>query len=218
MPPGGIPRYKYFYGTNLKFQAPESNVAFAPFILGTQYLENEVCLGFGTFKLEITLNMLLADQTIDASKIIPLMLSPAVMISACGLLLLGANNKYSSVLNRIRLINDEKRRLIIKASDRNFTPEESLRLESTARQLTDLSVRARLVRNSVLSYTIAAAFFVMSSLLIGLALFQGFVEIHYVSTASFMIGMLLVFIGVVFGVLESRKGYEIVQLEINAEQ
>ncbi len=162
--------------------------------------------------------MFLAGQSIDASKIIQLMLSPAVMISACGLLLLGANNKYSSVVNRIRLINDEKRRLVMKAADRNFTPEENLRLESTARQLRHLSIRARLVRDSVLSYTIAAAFFVISSLLIGLALFQGIVELHYLSTAAFMIGMLMVFAGIVFGVLESKKGYDIVQLEINAEE
>lgn len=171
------------------------------------------------------LKMFLADQSIDASKIIQLMISPAVMISACGLLLLGANNKYSSVVNRIRLINDEKRRLVLKAADRNFTPEESLRLESTARQLSHLNMRARLVRNSVLSYTIAAAFFVITSLLIGLALFledpasgKGPVEIHYISTASFLVGMVMIFVGVIFGFLESRKGYEIVQLEINAEQ
>ena len=171
------------------------------------------------------LNMFLADQSIDASRIIQLMISPAVMISACGLLLLGANNKYSSVVNRIRLINDEKRRLILKTADRSFTPEESLRLESTARQLNDLSIRAKLVRNSVLSYTTAAAFFVITSLLIRIALFledpatgKGPVEIHYISTAAFLIGMIMVFVGVVFGVLESKKGYEIVQLEINAEQ
>ena len=162
--------------------------------------------------------MVFINETVDASRIIQLMISPAVMISACGLFLLGANNKYSSVVNRIRLINDEKRRLVLKASDRSFTPEESLRLESTARQLKDLSVRAKLVRNSVLSYTIATAFFVISSLLIGLALFQKFVEIHYLSTAAFLIGLLMVFAGVVFGVMESMKGYEIVQLEINAEQ
>jgi len=162
--------------------------------------------------------MLLIEQTIDATKIIPLMLSPAVMISACGLLLLGANNKYSSVVNRIRLINDEKRRLTMKAVDRNFTPEENLRLESTARQLKHLGDRARLVRNSVLCYTGASAFFVICSLLIGAALFQGFTGLHYLSTAAFLVGMLMVFAGVVFGVLESKKGFEIVMLEINAEE
>ena len=162
--------------------------------------------------------MFLVDQSLDASRVIQLMLSPAVMISACGLFLLGANNKYSSVLNRIRLINDEKRRLVIKAADREFTPEENLRLESTARQLKELSLRARLVRDSVLSYTTAAALFVVSSVLIGAALFQGVEGLHYLSTAVFLLGMLMVFVGVVFGVLESRKGFDIVQLEINAEE
>ncbi len=162
--------------------------------------------------------MFLSDQTVDASKIIQLMLAPAVMISACGLLLLGANNKYSSVVNRIRLINDEKRRLVVKAGDREFTPEENLRLESIARQLKHLSVRARLVRNSVLSYTTAAAFFVLTSLLIGAAVFQGIVELHYLSTAMFLVGMLMVFAGVVFGFFESKKGFDIVQLELKAEE
>ncbi len=161
--------------------------------------------------------MVLLDQTMDASKVIQLMLSPAVMISACGLLLLGANNKYSSVVNRIRLINDEKRRLVMKTGERAFTPEENLRLESTARQLGYLRVRAKLVRNSVLSYTLAAALFVLSSLLIGAALFQGFAGLHYLSTAVFLAGMIMVFMGVVFGMLESKKGYDIVQLEISAE-
>ena len=34
------------------------------------------------------------------------MLAPGLMISACGLLLLGINNKYSLVVNRIRLLNE----------------------------------------------------------------------------------------------------------------
>lgn len=162
--------------------------------------------------------MLMFQQTIDASKVIQSMVAPAVMISACGLLILGANNKYSNVLNRIRLINDEKRRLVIRTADHKATPEEDLRLESTVRQLNHLRIRAKMVRNSVMSYTIGAALFVISSLLIGLALFQGFVEIHYVSTAVFLLGMIMVFVGVIFGLLESKKGYEIVQLEISAEE
>lgn len=161
---------------------------------------------------------ILIDQPIDASRVIQLMLSPAVMISACGLFLLGANNKYSSVLNRIRLLNDEKRRLVMKAVDREFTPEENLRLESTARQTRALNARAKLVRDSVLSYTTASALFVVSSLLIGAALIRGIAGLHYLSTAVFLAGMMMVFVGVVFGVLESRKGFEIVQLEINAEE
>ena len=39
------------------------------------------------------------------------MLAPGLMISGCGLLLLGMNNKYSLVVNRIRLLNEEKRKI-----------------------------------------------------------------------------------------------------------
>ena len=53
----------------------------------------------------------------DFYTIIQLMLAPAVMISACGLLLLGITNKHTSITNRIRLLNEEKRRLLIKMSD-----------------------------------------------------------------------------------------------------
>jgi hypothetical protein len=158
------------------------------------------------------------NQSFDAVRVIQYMLAPAVMINACGLLLLSANNKYSNVVNRIRLINDEKRRLIHRAAEKDFTPEENLRLESATRQLYDLSIRARLVRNSVLSYTIAAAMFVLCSLSIGAGMFQAFVWWERISTLVFLAGMIAVFVGVMFGVLESKKGYEIVQFEIEAEQ
>ncbi|MBK8662785.1 MAG: DUF2721 domain-containing protein [Ignavibacteriales bacterium] len=40
--------------------------------------------------------------------LIQAMLAPGIMISACGLLILGMNNKYSLVVNRIRTLNEEK--------------------------------------------------------------------------------------------------------------
>lgn len=162
--------------------------------------------------------MLAGDQGLDAVRVIQYMLAPAVMINACGLLLLSANNKYSNVVNRIRLINDEKRRLMHRAAEKDFTTEENLRLESATRQLRDLSIRARHVRNSVLSYTVAAAMFVLCSLSIGAGMFRIFMWWQQFSILIFLVGMIAVFVGVVFGVLESKKGYEIVRLEVEAEQ
>lgn len=48
------------------------------------------------------------NHPISIVEVIQLMLAPGLMISACGLLLLGMNNKYSLVVNRIRLLNEEK--------------------------------------------------------------------------------------------------------------
>ena len=45
------------------------------------------------------------------AELIQTMLAPGVMVSACSLMLLVTNNKYSSVVDRIRQLNEEKRDL-----------------------------------------------------------------------------------------------------------
>ena len=72
-------------------------------------------------------------------QVIQLMLAPGLMISACGLLLLGMNNKYSLVVNRIRRLNEERRRVLGKAGDREFSYEENVRLESISLQIEKLT-------------------------------------------------------------------------------
>lgn len=154
----------------------------------------------------------------SAAQVIQLMLAPAVMISACGLLLLGINNKYSLVVNRIRLLNEERRRLKLRAGERDFTTEENVRLESIAQQLSHLVSRVRLVRNSVLCYTTAVALFVITSLLIGFDYFYPGVQLKSLIIGSFLIGMVMLIGGVGFAFLETKKGYEIVQFEVLADE
>jgi hypothetical protein len=160
----------------------------------------------------------IVSNNVTAAQVIQLMLAPAVMISACGLLLLGINNKYSLVVNRIRLLNEEKRKLKMRAWERDFTTEENVRLESIAHQLKSLEFRVKLVRNSVLCYTGAVGLFVITSLLIGFDYALPLVQIKNYIISSFLIGMLLVFCGIIYAFLETKKGYEIVQYEVRADE
>lgn len=156
------------------------------------------------------------EQGYSVIQIIQLILAPAVMINACGLLLLATSNKYSTVLNRIRLLNDEKRKLFKKAGEKNF--EETQRLESLARQIDHLMARAKHVRNSVMCYTGAIALFIVTSLLIGVSfLFHGF-ESDTAITIAFLTGMLVVFAGVVFSLLDAKRGYEIVRFDVLVDE
>ena len=149
-------------------------------------------------------------------QIIQLILAPAVMINACGLLLLATSSKYSSVLNRIRMLNDEKRKLFKKAGEKHF--EETQRLESLARQLGHLMQRAELVRNSVMCYTGAIALFIFTSLLIGFSfLIRGFQSDDAI-TITFLVGMVMVFVGVLFSFLDAKKGYEIVRYDVLVDE
>ncbi len=155
---------------------------------------------------------------ISIVQVIQLMLSPGLMISACGLLLLAMNNKYSMVVNRIRLLNEEKRKYFSKAGEKDLQYEDNVRLESISQQLSKLQLRVKLVRNAVLSYTIAVAFFVVTSLIIGIKYFSGLNNLDYLVTAFFLAGMILVLVGVAFSAYETIKGYNIIRLEVKIEE
>ncbi len=151
-------------------------------------------------------------------QLIQFMLAPAVMISACGLLLLGINNKYSIVVNRIRLLNEERRKMKLKVGSEKSITEDNIRLESINKQLTLLVFRVKLVRNSVLSYTIGVALFVLSSLLIGIAFFTKRVDMDFLILVIFLCGMIAVFAGIIFAMIETKRGYEIVKFEVEADE
>jgi len=152
-------------------------------------------------------------------EIIQLMLAPGIMISACGLLLLGMNNKYSLVVNRIRLLNEERRKAIHKtAEDKDFNYQETQRIESISMQISSLVYRVKLVRNAVLSYTIAVALFVLTSLSIGFGYLFDLTRLNSFVTILFLVGMLSVLCGVMFAAYETYKGYEIVNFEVKIDE
>jgi len=161
---------------------------------------------------------LFKDLTLNSLQIIQLMLAPAIMISACGLLLLGINNKYSMVVNRIRLLNEEKRELLLKFGTEPTSTEVNVRIESTSIQINELVNRAKLVRNSVLSYTTAVALFVTTSLILGVSSVMSMGKLNYLILVSFLCGMIFVLMGVVFAGLETKKGYDIVLYEVKAHE
>jgi Protein of unknown function (DUF2721) len=161
---------------------------------------------------------LFKELTLNAVQIIGLMVAPAVMISACGLLLLGLNNKYSLVVNRIRLLNEEKRNLMMKVGEHEHATEENVRLESASVQIKELVFRARLVRNSVLSYTIAVAFFILTSLLLGVSSVLSLGKLNFFILNAFLLGMIFVLLGVIYAALETKKGYDIILFEVKAHE
>jgi Protein of unknown function (DUF2721) len=160
----------------------------------------------------------LLDNHLSITQLIQLILAPGVMINACGLLLLGINNKFSSVLNRIRGLNEEKRHLAVRAGGKKFPPLENQRLESLTRQLAGLMVRAKFLRNAVTCYFAAVGLFVATSLLIGADFFLQSDLLRLFVLCFFLLGMAMVFAGVVFGMRDTMKGYDVVQFEVRVDE
>ena len=145
-------------------------------------------------------------------------LAPALGISATGLLLLGLTNRYSSMVNRIRLLNEEKRKYmnyIVEKGELLYI--ENVRLASITKQLKDLLYRSRLARNSILSIQSAIILFVLTSVIIGVNIFFFNYFVETLALMLFLTGMLFVLVGILFASWEIYNSYKIAVLEVKVE-
>ena len=155
----------------------------------------------------------------SASQVIQAILAPAIMISSCGLLLLGLQNRYSFIVNRIRLLNEERRRSAKQLSDgKELEPLENFRYKSVMQQIKELSKRAHNLRNSILLLITAVLFFVLTSLLIALFYFYPYQTVELLPLISFLLGMVSIFIGVALLAKDIITAYRVIKLEIQVEE
>ena len=156
---------------------------------------------------------------ITAIQAIQVILAPAVGISAVGLLLLGLNNKYSTIINRIRLLNDEKRKFSRHLGERgDLAYPDNMRLMSITKQTPELLIRSRYVRNAILFMQTAIGLFVLTSVTIALNLFMSNDIFRTIPLIIFVGGMICVFIGIIYGGIEVSRSFKIILLEVTGEE
>ena len=153
------------------------------------------------------------ETIIEAIQAIQAILAPAVMITGVALLLLTFNARHSSLVNRIRLLDDEERELLRRRP--KLDKIETLRLKSIKNQLDLLLSRLLYVRNGMLCLLLAATFFVLTSFSIGLAYFSASIGLtQTMINFTFIPGMLLVLIGVLFLAIEVHISYRVIEIEV----
>ncbi|MBL0175227.1 MAG: DUF2721 domain-containing protein [Ignavibacteria bacterium] len=145
-------------------------------------------------------------QTIQA------VLTPALLISACGLLLLGLNNRYAIVVNRVRLLNDEKRRKLVapETIDREYV--DAVRFESLMRQIPSLLIRANHLRHALMHLWIGVICYLVTSLSLGASLFL-YGGLATLAVAIFMAGIIFAVIGVVYALMDISLAQKVLHLE-----
>ncbi len=146
--------------------------------------------------------------------VIQAMLSPAVMISCSGLLLLSLTPKLGRVIGRIRLLNQERTSIAKKEQLEDFDRE---RLDSIEHQTEMLVFRAQLLKRSSGSTLLAILFFVITSVFIG---FSSVMQINIVTMtlAAFLVGLLCILAGVGFAYWEIRISHNTIKEEILASK
>ena len=149
-------------------------------------------------------------ETGRISAVVATMLSPAVMISCCGLLLLSLVPKLGRVLDRIRALNQEKLGIARKTS---LDETDHDRLESLVEQTRMYGYRAKLLKTSSGFTLLAILFFVVTSFTIGIE-FVARVNIGVLELIAFLVGMVLVLVSVGFFYWETRTSECTIREEI----
>jgi hypothetical protein len=142
------------------------------------------------------------------------------MITGVALLLLTLNTRHSSIVNRIRLLDDEKRTLGKKLrKERKLDDTENERLRSIETQLNLLLPRLAYVRNGMLCHMLSVLFFVLTSFSISLGYFSVAPNLtQTLINATFIGGMLLVLCGVAFLSVEIYISYRVILIEVRQLQ
>jgi len=124
----------------------------------------------------------------EAARTIQTILAPAVMVSACGLLLLGMQNKYGRINDRLRALARERLELLPRRGD----PLSDVRLMAIDRQIPDLLLRVRIQHDAVLRLFQAVIAFVADAFIIAASLFVYADALNLLALAVFLVGMALV--------------------------
>jgi hypothetical protein len=125
------------------------------------------------------------------------MITPAVLISACGALILSTSVRLGRVVDRVRALSDRFEELSHKHGDEVVLFEE--RLELTFTQLDWLTSRARHLQRAMTAFYLALGLFVATSVSIGFVGLTGAVggQFYWIPVVFGMVGAALLFVGTV---------------------
>lgn len=158
------------------------------------------------------------DTIITGIEAIQAMMAPALGVSATALLLLNMHNRYSSTINRIRILTEERRRYHIMVSNNEESGAyEHFRYSSISSQITMLTVRCKELRNAILYIMGSILLFVISSLLIGINIFfiSDFLRIS--PLVFFSVGMIMVLIGIIYSAKDVINSYRVTEIEVKGD-
>ena len=143
------------------------------------------------------------------------MITPAVLISACGALILSTSVRLGRVVDRVRALSDRFEELAQKKPEDVVLFDE--RLELTFTQLDWLTSRARHLQRAMTTFYLALGLFVGTTVSIGFVSMTGNAAggLHWIPVASGMIGAALLFIGAILLGFESTLALRSIHSEMD---
>lgn len=136
----------------------------------------------------------------DMTAIISHMVSPAVIISAVGLLLLSMNNRFLAITARVRDLNSEALTIANKETNVDY---EIKRLTSLKRQIFEMLRRCRYIKQAIFLLYIALGFTVLTILTLAGDLININPNLDKIAIVFFILALFVVLVALI------SEGYEI---------
>ncbi len=148
------------------------------------------------------------------ARTIQFILAPAVVVNACAVLMGGLLAHYATINDRLHALNRERLERLNLAHDHEPDALTIERLREIDAQVPSLVRRHRLVRDAALAVYGAILTFVLSMFVIAVAIVT---EASWVSSAAlivFLVGALLLVVGVLFVTLELWASHVAIEYEV----
>ena len=139
------------------------------------------------------------------------MITPAVLISASGTMILSTSTRLGRVVDRVRSLSDRFQQLADFGSTAEFFEEQRAMLYD---QLDKLTSRSRLLQRALTTFYLAVGVFVATSVAIGVVAFSG-ARGAWVPVATGLIGAFFLFYGSMLLVFEARLALSTTHAEMD---
>jgi Protein of unknown function (DUF2721) len=151
-------------------------------------------------------------ETASAIAVLTAMITPAVLISACGSMILSTSARLGRVVDRVRALSDRLEEITEKTADgASFTDRQALIFQ----QLDKLTSRARILQRCMVTFYLSLGMFVATSVAIGIVPFTGNPRYNIAPVALGLVGAIFLFYGSVLLILEARLALSTIHAEMD---
>lgn len=140
------------------------------------------------------------------------MIAPAVLISACGPLLLSTTIRFGRIVDRVRTVADLLEKLVHGKTDEEHVDEK---IELYYDQLARLSRRAKMLQRGLVSLYLALGSFIACSVAIGSLAFLGIRGGDWLPVVIGIFGTFCLLYGSLVMIMEGRMGLESLTIEMD---
>jgi uncharacterized protein DUF2721 len=146
----------------------------------------------------------------SAVAVLTAMITPAVLISACGSMILSTSHRLGRVVDRVRALSDKLEELFEKQSE-----DVKDRQGIIFAQLDKLTSRARILQRAMVTFYFALGLFVATSVAIGVVAIAGNSRYNLVPVIVGLAGACFLFYGSMLLIFEARLALSTIHAEMD---